>query len=986
MDAEQSAHDHELDETKVIFERGDEESEEYNASSFGGFREYMKHKKMKLANQQNALVVAAQADGKTYPQIFDGLIIHVNGYVNPSHRVIREMIVLRGGTFMHYLDGKTAVTHIVASNLTPKKKVEFARYKVAKPEWILDSVKQETLLPWEDYQLILPPVSQRVISFGPPTSTDTLRQRDDVPDTDQVESDSSRVLATSSDPALASPAVARKALQPASTMSDQEWYAANTSVNPDFIAKYYQSSRLHHLSQWKAQLKELMKDVQPRVKPTNRSKNSQRYILHCDLDAFFATASLLSRPDLKDRPVVVSHGQGTQQKALPGGDVASCNYVARKYGVRNGMGINVAREHCPELTVLPYDFERYQSISMDVYAILLSIADDLQPVSVDEALLDVSSYITAPPQDEKACNEQIMSVCTDIRKRIMEKTGCEASCGVGHNVLQAKLAIKKAKPNGQYYLRASELTEFLQDVQLDSLPGVGWSLGRKLQDKGWETIKDLLPISKNDLQELLGPKTGETMWKYARGIDDRLLKSETERKSVSAEVNWGIRFETQEQVRSFMVNLAQELSSRLQTLETKGRHLTVKIMRRKADAPEAPKHLGHGSCDNFSKAFLLGVPTDDATIIAIESQKLLDSYGFAPADLRGLGIQMQKLEKASAVSSQKMLNFISAMEAPSIIKETDDLRGTDSTEIVPLTSPAVVSDEVAPKMPSSPTSRGTQYDIPSASQIDPSVLTELPEDVRRRISFKTPVKKKSVRSADVFKTPIVALPSQSRIDPSVLEALPDDVRREIESAYGIQDAGRKRKRSPEPTGATSLTQACGPQDTNKAKVTKTSPLKDRILELGLDYEVLKELPVDMQREVIADAKRAKMRSMANKTPTRPRVSRQIKIKMIEPTKEPTLMGKSSLEDVRQILSEWVAEFSDEVPDDADIDSVRQYFGKVLDARDVEKCQLVVLWWAHLVDELDAMADIKQGWKAALDSVTAYVNGRVQSMYGGILDM
>ena len=139
----------------------DEEGEEYGGSKFGGFTDYFRRKKIKLQNLDAEL--RSQSEGK--PAIFRGIVAHVNGYTQPSLSDLHKLIVSHGGGFMQYLDGKTTVTHVIASNLTPKKKVEFARYRIVKPAWVVDSVKAGRTLPWEDYRVVDEGEKQRVLGF-----------------------------------------------------------------------------------------------------------------------------------------------------------------------------------------------------------------------------------------------------------------------------------------------------------------------------------------------------------------------------------------------------------------------------------------------------------------------------------------------------------------------------------------------------------------------------------------------------------------------------------------------------------------------------------------------------------------------------------------------------------------------------------------------------------------------------------------------------
>jgi DNA repair protein REV1 len=137
-----------------------EEGEEYEGSKFGGFSDYFRRKKIKLQNLDSEL--RARSDK---PQIFKGVVCHVNGYTQPSLNDLHGMIVQHGGGFLQYLDGKTMVTHIVASNLTPKKKEEFRKYRIVKPAWIVDSVNVGKLLPWDAYRVVDEGVGQKVLGF-----------------------------------------------------------------------------------------------------------------------------------------------------------------------------------------------------------------------------------------------------------------------------------------------------------------------------------------------------------------------------------------------------------------------------------------------------------------------------------------------------------------------------------------------------------------------------------------------------------------------------------------------------------------------------------------------------------------------------------------------------------------------------------------------------------------------------------------------------
>jgi DNA repair protein REV1 len=188
-----------------------------------------------------------------------------------------------------------------------------------------------------------------------------------------------------------------------------------------------------------------------------------------------------------------------------------------------------ALELCKDLVCLPYDFLAYENASRAFYEILLSIdADATQAVSVDEALLDVSSVCGSNPE----------ALAQSIRDQVREKTQCEVSIGIGANILLAKLALRKAKPAGQYHLKADEIPDFMQNLNVRDLPGVGWKLSEKLEEvMNIQTVGEVRTKSLSELKEKFGPKTGEKLYNFARGVDHSEVGEIVQRKSVSVEVN-----------------------------------------------------------------------------------------------------------------------------------------------------------------------------------------------------------------------------------------------------------------------------------------------------------------------------------------------------------------------------------------------------------------------------------------------------------------
>ncbi|KAI1127696.1 impB/mucB/samB family protein [Nemania abortiva] len=983
----------------------DEAGEEYEASSFGGFSDYFRRKKIKLQNLDSEL----RASSPDKPQIFKGVVAHVSGYTQPPLHVLHRDLVQHGAGFLQYLDSKTMATHIIASSLPPKKMVDFNKYRIVKPAWVADSISAGRLLPWTDYRVIdetprqktlkldgsgistqariqQSPLSayreQTDLSFytsqlreltsgldGTPTrsrrpAADVLTYENESRDADQSTFDIDREQSSGDTPLLLNdgiqepdstndpnvdqvspePSVSRvldfqrkmsnnetrpdTIVEQHKPMTSEEHNALllqdprmkkSSTANPDFIRQYYSESRLHHLSTWKAELKSKMQrlaaEKSQQKKPIKRKPGTRRYILHVDFDSFFCAVSLKTAPEFVDKPAVVAHGTGD------GSEIASCNYAARKFGVKNGMWMKRARELCPELKVLPYDFPAYEDASRLFYECILEVGGIVQSVSIDEALIDATSIIlSAVGSDGSGIDEGSIwreqekadQIAFSLRDQIKEKTGCAVSVGIGGNILLAKVALRKAKPAGQYQIRPEEIQTFLGGLKVDDLPGVAYSTAGKLEEIGVKFVNDIRQTSKERLVSTLGPKTGEKLWDYARGIDKTEVGEQPIRKSVSAEVNWGIRFISQEEAEEFVLNLCKELEKRLLNEQVKGKQLTMKIMRRSMDAPlDPPKHLGHGKCDTFNKSASFGVATHDHQILGKEAVSILRSYNFSPGDLRGLGVQCTKLEPirtgtAGSDGSQKKLSF-GAFKAPGSAKKPalDPIQDgyadqqLESPQGRHITPDPIVDGPLTPRKPKSHNPHpaltiaragnkdakartplnisGTQFILPSDP--DPAVLAELPQDIRSKLmaqgrSRSSSEARDEIATKSRTQSPALVNEIPPEFDPEVFNALPEDMKAEILSSYKQRPRQAPLPQSPRKDRVIQLTKKTTPPkrrgprpkerlaDANAGIVQtslfshkQTDGAADEVEEL--DPEFLAELPEDVRNEIIADHRRRK---------------------------------------------------------------------------------------------------------------------------------
>ncbi|CAJ2501046.1 Uu.00g038990.m01.CDS01 [Anthostomella pinea] len=903
----------------------DEGGEEYEGSAFGGFPDYFRRKKIKLQNLDSEL--RSSSTGK--PQIFKGVVAHVTGYTQPPLHVLHRELVQHGAAFLQYLDSKTMATHIIASSLPPKKMIEFNKYRIVKPSWVVESIQAGKLLPWSDYRVIEETPRQKTLRvdgtglstqshtqqsplagyreqtgnsfytsqlrnlaeaidgaharvesptrhgsaaaaagsanykgeqggqsvavgvFGesnstPPTPDDGHADSDILIDPDaegdpivDFQPQLSNVAGESimEDQVDSAPSLEqRKAMtsEEHNTMLLQDPRMRKSSTaNPDFIQQYYSESRLHHLSTWKVELKSRMQRLAaekgPQRKPIKRKPGARRYIMHVDFDSFFCAVSLKNAPEFVDKPTAVAHGTGT------GSEIASCNYPARKYGVKNGMWMKRAKELYPDLKVLPYDFPAYEDASKLFYESILEVGGVVRSVSIDEALVDATSVIlSAVGSDGSGVNEGSIwreqekadQIASALRDEIKKKTGCAVSVGIGGNILLAKVALRKAKPAGQYQIKPEEVQSFLGELKVDDLPGVAYSIAGKLEEIGVKYVNDIRQTSKERLVNTLGPKTGEKLWEYARGIDRTEVGEQPIRKSVSAEVNWGIRFISQDEAEEFVFNLCKELEKRLLHEQVRGKQLTMKIMRRSLDAPlDPPKHLGHGKCDTFNKSVMFGVATHDCQVLGKEAVSILRSYKFSPGDLRGLGVQLTKLEPINSLSgpdgSQKKLSF-GAFRAPASAKKPvqdpiQDTGGLETTTNSPQGRSTSLSDPIddsplTPRKPQSTPSHpalvisragdkdvkartplnigGTQFIMPTNA--DPAVLAELPRDIRSRLMAQSRAmpepREESPAAKSRTQSPAPAAVAAAadippEFDPEVFNALPEDMKAEILASH-----------------------------------------------------------------------------------------------------------------------------------------------------------------------------------------------------------
>ena len=270
-----------------------------------------------------------------------------------------------------------------------------------------------------------------------------------------------------------------------------------------------------------------------------------RAIIHLDMDCFYAAIEVRDKPHLRGKPVGVG---GMRDRR---GVLTTCNYEARKFGVRSAMPTFMALQRCPKLIMIPPRFDVYRRESSVIREILFRFTPLVEPLSLDEAYLDVSEHSGAPG-----------ALAEVIRGLIFQRTKLTASAGIGPNKLIAKIASDLNKPNGQCEVAPEDVEEFMHDLPVRKLWGIGAVTEQKLDSLGVKTCADLQGFSRPQLVEHFG-KFGLELYEQCRGIDDRPVEPHRERKSLSNEETFSRDLQTLEECEEKLPELFEELAAEL---------------------------------------------------------------------------------------------------------------------------------------------------------------------------------------------------------------------------------------------------------------------------------------------------------------------------------------------------------------------------------------------------------------------------------------
>ncbi len=303
-----------------------------------------------------------------------------------------------------------------------------------------------------------------------------------------------------------------------------------------------------------------------------------RKIIHVDMDAFYASIEQRDNPQYRGKPLAVGF-------AFERGVVAAASYEARKYGVRSAMPSKTAMQKCPQLIFVPARFDVYRDVSLQIRKIFLAFTDLVEPLSLDEAYLDVT--------ENRFGISSATIIAREIKRRILKATGLTASAGVSVNKFLAKIASDYDKPDGLYVIPPEDAEAFVETLKIEQFWGVGRVTAEKMHNLGIRTGSDLKQFGEDELVRLFG-KMGHTYYQNARGVDDRPVEPNRERKSIGAENTFMVDTDDRAELTAFLREIAEDVWQRLSKHGLFGRTVTLKVKyadfeeisrRRTADEP-----------------------------------------------------------------------------------------------------------------------------------------------------------------------------------------------------------------------------------------------------------------------------------------------------------------------------------------------------------------------------------------------------------------
>jgi len=346
---------------------------------------------------------------------------------------------------------------------------------------------------------------------------------------------------------------------------------------------------------------------------------SNAVIFHVDLDAFFAAVEQRDCPRLKGKPVVI----GADPKGGQGrGVVSTCSYEARVYGIRSAMPISQAYRLCPHAVYLPGDMKKYRQASRQVFAIFEQFTPDIEPISIDEAFLDMTGcyHFYKTPR----------SAAEHLKEKVKKEVGLIASVGIAPVKMVAKIASDISKPDGLVEVLPGKVQEFLWPLAVNKLWGVGPKTKAILEKLGFNTVGDLARANPEFLFERLG-ENGLHLHELALGIDPRVVAANDEVKSVSHEHTFDVDTQDVAEMESVLLDLCEKVSRRLRKYSLKGRTLTLKVRLK--------------GFHTFTRAHTFPESTNFTDSLYARSRQLLQEFLKTGEPIRLMGVKMSHFEE-----------------------------------------------------------------------------------------------------------------------------------------------------------------------------------------------------------------------------------------------------------------------------------------------------------------------------------------------------
>ena len=355
----------------------------------------------------------------------------------------------------------------------------------------------------------------------------------------------------------------------------------------------------------------------PEVKPST--------ILHVDMDAFFASVEEADNPELKGRAVVVGAG--------PRAVVTSANYVARGFGIRAAMPVAQARRLAPHAIFLPNRHHRYGEVSADVMRIFGDFSPHVEPLSLDEAFIDVSgaTRLIGTARD----------IAVQIRARIEGELKITCSVGISTTKLIAKLASGRCKPNGILEIADDRVLEFLHPLPVRELWGVGPKTGEALTKLGLQTIGDIAHTPRGTLIRALGQGQGESLYELAWGRDLRAVEESAIEKSIGAEETFARDIDDNEELLAELLRVTERVARRLRDQQFVARTIAIKIR--------------FSDFTTITRSKSIDLPTASTQEIYEQVRRLFTALGLVRARVRLVGVRLENLESDAGLVEQLTL-------------------------------------------------------------------------------------------------------------------------------------------------------------------------------------------------------------------------------------------------------------------------------------------------------------------------------------------